>query len=92
MGGGLARVLLIEDDPMNYQMVREVLAKLGVPLEFECVHDGDHGLLKIGAWKPDILLLALLMPGVDGYVNKLIGVAKFTASVATFLQEGRRGK
>jgi CheY-like chemotaxis protein len=59
------RVLIVDDDPMVRRLVRDYLeiAEYGVS---EAV-DGSDGVIKAEAQHPDIILLDLMMPGMDGY-------------------------
>ena len=58
------RVLLAEDDPVNQEVARELLADTGLVLEVvdsgqravECVRDGHY----------DLILMDIQMPGMDG--------------------------
>lgn len=59
------KVLVVEDDPT----VREVLTTL---LGFEgylveVADDGESGLRAAGRMRPDVVLLDIMMPGMDGY-------------------------
>ncbi len=58
------KVLLIEDDPMNRRVVRDMLDVAGAQMvEAESAEDG---LLLLGGQQFDILLVDLRMPGMDG--------------------------
>ena len=61
-----ARVLIIDDDPSECTLLRAVLEQADFPLNIQCIHDGYTGLMRIGAWRPDMLVLDILMPGIDG--------------------------
>ncbi len=60
-----ARILVVDDDPLLRRMVRDCLelADFGV---VEAA-DGPDGLAQIAAVQPDLILLDLMMPGMDGY-------------------------
>jgi CheY-like chemotaxis protein len=64
-GGGPKRVLLIDDDPNVADMLRQVLPESDFSLE--TAPDGDAGLGAIAAARPDLVLLDLLMPHLDGF-------------------------
>jgi len=59
------RVLIIDDDPILRHMVRSIL-ELAEYEAFEAV-DGPDGLAQAARRDPDIILLDLMMPGMDGY-------------------------
>ena len=60
------RVLIIDDDPVVCALHQALLEHAGFPSEIQCVHDGYTGLMRIGSWRPDVLVLDVLMPGIDG--------------------------
>src|SRR5918997_508219 len=59
------RVLLIEDTEDNRQIVRDLLEPVGYEL-FEA-HDGAEGLAKAAECKPDLILMDIQLPVLDGY-------------------------
>ncbi len=63
--GSVPRVLHIEDDPANRLLVRKLLAPAG----FEVVDavDGLDGIKKALAERPDLVLVDIAIPGLDGY-------------------------
>lgn len=65
MAVAVPKVLHIEDDPANRLLVRKLLAAAG----FEVVdaQDGLEGIRKAAAERPDLVLVDIAMPGLDGY-------------------------
>jgi len=60
-----ARVLYVEDSPVNQILVREMLA--GWPgLELLLASDGAEGLRRAAAERPDLILLDMRLPDMDG--------------------------
>jgi excisionase family DNA binding protein len=60
------KVLLIEDS-MHYQNLVSLLIKQRFPdVELRVAGDGVTGLVQFGQFQPDVLLIDLLLPGVDG--------------------------
>jgi PAS domain S-box-containing protein len=60
-----ARVLYIEDNPVNALLVRELLAaQEGIDLEIAV--DGRSGLERARAWQPDLILLDMQLPDLHG--------------------------
>ena len=60
-----ARILVVDDDRLLRQMVRDFLEVADFAVA-EAV-DGPDGLAQATASRPDLILLDLMMPGMDGY-------------------------
>jgi len=61
----MARILYIEDDPNLTQLLGEIfLPSKGFRVEI--AHDGLEGVEKARRWRPDLILLDLLLPQLDG--------------------------
>jgi two-component system, sensor histidine kinase and response regulator len=60
----LARILVVDDQPANIQIVGAVLGKLGH--EIIPASDGATALKRVALRMPDLILLDLLMPGMNG--------------------------
>jgi CheY-like chemotaxis protein len=58
------RVLVIDDNEVHRQTVADVLADEGYQVAIAAT--GEAGLAAARADRPDVLLLDLLMPGMDG--------------------------
>ena len=65
MGGQLARILIIEDDQFLRDLMERKLIKEG--FDVETAIDGEAGLQKIKSGKPDLVLLDVILPGLDGF-------------------------
>lgn len=61
----MARVLLVEDNELNRDMLSRRLIKRG--FEVEVAVDGQEGLDKAASSHPDIILLDMSLPVVDGW-------------------------
>jgi PAS domain S-box-containing protein len=59
------RVLVVEDSPDARQSLRLLLELAGH--EVETSEDGPGGLAKVQAFRPDVALIDLGLPGMDGY-------------------------
>jgi two-component system sensor histidine kinase/response regulator len=59
-----SRILVVDDQPANIQIIGAVLGKLGC--EIIPATDGATALKRIALRMPDLILLDLLMPGMDG--------------------------
>jgi two-component system alkaline phosphatase synthesis response regulator PhoP len=59
------RILLIDDDVDFVKATMKVLQSK--PYEVIAAHDGKEGLEKARSEKPDLVLLDILMPKIDGF-------------------------
>ncbi|MFA5431318.1 MAG: response regulator [Candidatus Paceibacterota bacterium] len=59
------KILLIEDD----KFLRELMSKKLITLGYDVVSaaDGESGLVMIKETKPDVVLLDLILPGINGF-------------------------
>lgn len=59
------RILIVEDDRFLRELIVKKLANEG----YEAIEavDGEQGLQKTKEEKPDIILLDLILPGIDGF-------------------------
>lgn len=62
----LARILVVDDDASVCALHKAILEHADFHADIQCIHDGYTGLMKIGSWRPDVLVLDILMPGMDG--------------------------
>lgn len=58
-------VLLIDDDPDLAMMLRTLLR--GQDFQIRAVYTGEEGIEECQASPPDVIILDLLMPGMDGW-------------------------
>jgi two-component system OmpR family response regulator len=62
----LIRILYIEDEPDLQWLVKHILETLG-GFEVLVCGSGAEGLAQIGDFAPDLVLLDVMMPGMDGF-------------------------
>ena len=60
-----ARILVVDDDERLVEAVRRVLTNAGY--EVLSAFDGATALRMAQAEKPDLIILDIIMPGMDGY-------------------------
>ena len=84
-----ARVLVVDDTAANVKLLADLLTYKGY--EVATAASGEEGLRKLAEQRPDIVLLDIMMPGMNGIEalaklrsdpeTKAIPVFAFTASV-----------
>src|SRR5499425_838936 len=59
------RILVVEDQPDNRQIIRDMLA----PTDYEIIEaeDGQQALVAIAKQRPDLILMDIQLPIMDGY-------------------------
>lgn len=60
------RILIVDDENQNREIMQQILALQDEYL-FEVVEDGFKALELIDDFRPEIILLDIMMPGIDGY-------------------------
>jgi len=58
-------ILIVEDDPQTVKLVRFILEKNNYSTIL--ANDGEQGLRIAREKKPDLVILDLMLPGMDGY-------------------------
>ena len=58
------RIVIVDDDPTVADVVGRYLVRDGHTVE--CVHDGHEALRRISEQQPDLVVLDLMLPGIDG--------------------------
>lgn len=61
----VGRVLLVDDNPINRLIARQLLEKLGVQIDL--AEDGAEALQKLDATRFDLVLMDCVMPRLDGF-------------------------
>ena len=95
MQGSTSKILLIEDS-VHFQNLVSLLVRQHFPqAELHVAHDGITGLAIYGQLQPDVLLIDILLPGIDGatLITALRSQPQFAHSrliVVTSLDEAAR--
>ncbi|MBS0580106.1 MAG: response regulator transcription factor [Proteobacteria bacterium] len=61
----MIRVLLIDDDQRHSELLRAYCQRHDI--EVECAYDGEQGLRRLAASRPDLVLVDVMLPGRDGF-------------------------
>ena len=83
------KILIVDDDINICELLRLYLEKEGYGVIL--AHDGEEAVVKFNALKPDIILLDIMLPGLDGWqvcreIRKKsnVPIIMITAKVETF--------
>jgi two-component system OmpR family response regulator len=60
-----ARLLVVDDEPNIRELLAASLRFAGFEVSTAC--DGREALTQAASWRPDMMLLDVMMPGVDGF-------------------------
>jgi len=74
----MARIVVIEDDPLINRMYQKIFTAKGHKVEVAI--DGEEGMDKIKDFQPDLILLDIMMPKVNGL--ELLKKIKSTSEIA----------
>ncbi|MEN6327748.1 MAG: PAS domain S-box protein [Syntrophomonas sp.] len=59
------KILVVDDRDTNRDFLRQMLTRVGFLVRE--ASDGEEGIREFQAWNPDIILMDLMMPKLDGY-------------------------
>ena len=59
-----SRILIVDDEPAVADLIEAVLVGEGYTVAI--ARDGAQGLLLARDWRPDLILMDVMLPGVDG--------------------------
>jgi adenylate cyclase len=65
MEGGVGRILVVDDDPLNRRLLTRSLERDGH--EVTSAEDGVQAMVMLADATPDVVLLDILMPELDGF-------------------------
>lgn len=61
----LPRVLIADDDPLGAELLEAYLSE--TDCELRTTHDGEQTLQLVAIWRPDLILLDVMMPRISGF-------------------------
>jgi twitching motility two-component system response regulator PilH len=61
----MAQVLIVDDSPTEAHVLKGMLEKNG--FEIEIAESGAEGIERAKAFKPDLVLMDVVMPGLNGF-------------------------
>jgi two-component system response regulator YesN len=85
------KVLVVEDDAAMLRLYQTVLPAWPLLLDAACVNNGIDAMFKMRRMQPDLLILDLKIPGIDGMkvLKETMWQAGVTTVVVTGLDEDR---
>ena len=79
----MSRILIVDDDPDILETLRITLQQAGYVVE--TASDGESGLVQARTQPPDLAVLDVMLPGLNGYeVSRLLKQEMRAGRVATF--------
>jgi excisionase family DNA binding protein len=66
-GSEVGRILVVDDEPVVLDLVRDVVKELNHKFEVEVARDAFDAGRFVVAFRPQLIFLDLMMPGVDGF-------------------------
>jgi signal transduction histidine kinase/CheY-like chemotaxis protein len=67
IGEGVSRILVVDDDPQMTRILSRLIQATGREVEVTRAYNGREGLRAMRSQRPDLVLLDLVMPEMDGY-------------------------
>ncbi len=61
----MATVLVVDDSPTEIHVIQSILSRHGYQVEI--ASSGDEGVAKARAVRPDLILMDVVMPGMNGF-------------------------
>jgi two-component system, OmpR family, alkaline phosphatase synthesis response regulator PhoP len=79
-----ARVLIADDNPQGAELLEAYLAETDYDVQIAA--DGDETLHKVRDWRPDLILLDIMMPKISGFeVCKRLRADPATADIVVLM-------
>ncbi len=66
-----ARILVVDDEVRNVKLMEAILAPRGYTVVQ--AYNGEEALQQVQWQRPDLILLDVMMPGMDGFTVDIIG-------------------
>jgi CheY-like chemotaxis protein len=95
------RILIVDDEPAIVDVLVDLLASDARGFKLETATDGYEALIKVGAFKPSVLILDVVMPRLDGVevcrrlkaspetrTIKILGMTGYPGMIPALLEAG----
>ena len=62
------KIMIVDDEPSNLELFSEIFSadSSDRPLNLKCCQSGDEALEHLESFKPNVVILDIMMPGTDG--------------------------
>ena len=78
------RILIADDNPEGVELLEAYLS--GTDYETQVAKDGEETLRKVAQWRPDVILLDIMMPKISGFeVCKRLRANPETANIVVLM-------
>lgn len=78
------RILIADDDPLGAELIEAYLSD--IDCELRIASDGEQTLQLVASWRPDLILLDVMMPRISGFeVCKRLRSDSATSDVAILM-------
>jgi len=85
----MARIMIVDDEPKIVELITDMLSPLEHQIMF--AYSGEEALKKLEQETPDLILLDIMMPGIDGIeVCSKIKERSSTADIPVLMVTGKR--
>lgn len=86
----MTRILIIDDDPIIVRIIELALQSYGY--QVVSANDGETGLAKARSTHPDLIILDIMMPKMDGYkVCQALKADPETADISVIMLTAKGG-
>ncbi len=99
-----SRILIVDDEPLIVNLFVELLARDPRAFNVETATNGYDALIKVGAFKPSLLILDVIMPQLDGVevcrrlkrdpetrAIRILGITGYPDSIPELIEAGADG-
>lgn len=87
----MARILIVDDSPTEVFQMRKALEAGG--FEVDTAADGAEAIRKVQAERPDLILMDIVMPGMDGFrATRQLSKDPGTRAIPIIVITGKEGE